>query len=226
MADPLRRRAVIELSPTTLGLLEDCPACFWRHYHGLRRPDGPMPTITTGLDRVIKAYCDQYRPALPPWFEGRIEGTLLTPRPGRLTWQDAGRVVVVGIPDDVLLRPDGTAVPLDHKTRGSPPKEVHPAHALQLSAYALLLDAVGHRVGDRGILCYYIPQPGALHHGIPFAVEVREVPLDPGRVRTLAREGAALLEAPCPSPGPACAYCAYLAKGQAVREKGEVRGEK
>ncbi len=76
--------AVVHFSPSTLTLFEERPTCFWRHFHGVKRPERPVATIVTGLDRVIKEYFDRYRDQgiLPPLVPGKL--------PGRLAPSDLG----------------------------------------------------------------------------------------------------------------------------------------
>ncbi len=204
--------AWIELSPHTLALLDECPACFWRHYHGLRRPERPVATITTGPDRVIKAYVDRYRPELPPLLAGKLPGRLVSRRPRRLVWEDPKeRLTIVGFPDDLLELDDGRVIPLDHKTRGQVPEEIHPAYQLQLDCYAFLLEGQGSPPVSFGFLVYYIPQPGPLHQGFPFAVEGRELTVSAPRARTLAAQGASLVrQSTPPTSSPACVFCRYV----------------
>ncbi len=78
--------AAVQLSPSTLTLFEECPACFWRHFHGLKRPERSVATIATGLDRAIKGYFDRYRVQgiLPPLVAGKLPGRLAPTGPRRL----------------------------------------------------------------------------------------------------------------------------------------------
>lgn len=210
--------AMVQLSPSTMTLFEDCPACFWRHFHGLKRPERPVATIASGLDRVIKAYFDRYRDqgVLPPLVAGKLPGRLASSGPRRLTWRDdANKLVVTGILDEVLELPEQRVAPLDHKTRGRATDEIHPAYQTQLDTYTLLLEAQGFRAAGVGFLAYYIPQPGVLHDGFPFTVDVKEVRTSPERAAELARRGAALVRQDTPPPPtPTCAFCRYLQEGQ------------
>lgn len=206
--------AVVQLSPSTLTLFEDCPTCFWRHFHGLKRPERPVATIASGLDRVIKEYFDRYRDqgVLPPLVAGKLPGRLAPAGPRRLTWRDeTNKLVITGILDEVLELPDQVMAPLDHKTRGRATDDIHPAYQTQLDAYTLLLQGQGLRTAGVGFLAYYIPQPGVLHDGFPFAVDVKEVRTSPERAAELAKRGAALIrQTAAPPPTPTCAFCRYL----------------
>src|SRR3989338_3146378 len=70
----------IKLSPTSLNFFLGCPLCFWLDKNKeIALGGGPMPTITNGLDRVIKEYMNRYRPhgKLPPFLEGKVPGKLI-----------------------------------------------------------------------------------------------------------------------------------------------------
>jgi hypothetical protein len=57
------------ISATSLGLLEDCPRCFWLQFNrGVKRPAGIFPSLPSGMDRILKAHFDRFRDAgtLPP----------------------------------------------------------------------------------------------------------------------------------------------------------------
>ena len=70
----------IYLSPHTLNIYRECPRCFYLHVHyNIQRPRGPMPSIASGLDSIIKKYFDFYRNLgqLPPFLENKIQGKLI-----------------------------------------------------------------------------------------------------------------------------------------------------
>lgn len=211
------RQSRLVLSPSTLTLLQECPACLWKHFRGIRRPDRPMPTITLALDRIAKAYVDSYRPQVPPLFAGRLPGELAPVRPAaRMTWTDpASDFTVTGALDDYVILPDGLAAPVDFKSRDRAPRVVHPTHQLQLDVYSLLLaEAYGLLVAGRGFLIYLLPTRGQLHRGLPLSVEVIELEASAERARALAREAAAIVrQTTCPQPAPGCAFCRFLQAG-------------
>lgn len=160
--------AWIELSPHTLALLDECPACFWRHYHGLRRPERPVATITTGPDRVIKAYVDRYRPELPPLLTGKLLGRLVAHRPRRLVWEDPKeRLTIVGFPDDLLELDDGRVIPLDHKTRGKCRRRSIPRISFSSTATPSSWRAKAARLFPSGSSSTTSPNPGPFTRGFP-----------------------------------------------------------
>src|SRR3989338_4065443 len=58
-----------KLSPSSLGLMKDCPRCFWLTQHGVwKRPVGIFPSLPAGMDRILKTHFDKFmnRGELPP----------------------------------------------------------------------------------------------------------------------------------------------------------------
>ncbi len=105
-------------------------------------------------------------------------------------------MALTGILNEVLELPAQLVAPLDQKTRGRATDAIHPAHQTQLDAYSLLLEGQGLRPAGVGFLAYYIPQPGILYDGFPFAVDVKEVRTSAERAAELAQRGAALRKSP------------------------------
>ncbi|MGB6836488.1 MAG: PD-(D/E)XK nuclease family protein [Dehalococcoidia bacterium] len=202
----------VKVSPTTLNLLRDCPRCFWFRMNGdLKRPTGPPPVIGQVLDRIIQAYWNSYReqgsfPPLIPSVEGRPVP------PGVREWSDPTTGLVLAGRLDACIEVDGPLyVPVDHKTRGSPPNGTHPAYQLQLDGYALLLEVNGRPSAGYGLLIYYMPRPGQLHEGLPIAVQIDTVQTDPERAQRWMRDAREVLDLPEPPPSsPACEYCAWV----------------
>src|SRR3989344_1594160 len=58
-----------KLSPSSLGLFEECPRCFWLDKHEKwSRPEGIMASLMSGMDKVLKHHFDRFRDKglLPP----------------------------------------------------------------------------------------------------------------------------------------------------------------
>lgn len=207
---PTAGQRAARVSPTALNLLRECERCFWLDHNGLARPRGPFPTITGGLDRVIKRYCAPYheRAVLPPLLE-ELEGALATVRVRPYVDLDTG-LTLMGRLDACLEVPGGLFAPLDHKTRGSEPNGVHDAYQLQLDAYTLLLAESGYAIAGYGVLAYYVPVDGHLHDGFPFRVYVQRVDTDPDEARKWLQRARAVLDLPDPPEAAAdCDYCRW-----------------
>ncbi len=201
----------VRVSQKTLNLLRECERCFWLHLHGVRRPEGPWPTLTRGLDTVISHYCAPYRDkqVLPPLLFHHLGGRLVTVRIGPCVDADTGLTLVDRL-DECLEVDEGLFAPLDHKTRGLALNGVQDAQRLQLDIYTLLLAENGYSVADYGVLVYYVPVDGKLHEGFPFQIYVRRIDTDAERARMWLRRARAVLELPGPpEASPHCAYCGH-----------------
>jgi CRISPR-associated exonuclease Cas4 len=85
-------------------------------------------------------------------------------RPGQLVALDDGRDrgatlrsprwKLVGRPDELRRRPDGTIVPVEWKSRRAPTGDVPASHRIQLYAYCLLVEESSGRPPPFGILRY------------------------------------------------------------------------
>lgn len=211
----------VKLSPARLNLLCDCERCFWvRMRRGEPRPSEAFPSIVSGVEREIRAAFDRYRgdDAHPPSLRGsRLEATLVDDREflsDCRTWQHEPTVVdpvsgahLRGAMDELLVRPDGAYVPLDYKTHGSPPEEVHPAYQRQLECYAYLLRENGHPTADFGLLLYLYPAGSG--EEIRLETELRWVPLLADRPQSLMQRATTVLSEPIPDYAADCEFCSW-----------------
>lgn len=204
----------IRLSPSRLNLFSDCPYCFWLSMvKGINQPRGPMPTILTGLDSVIKNYFQRYRERgeLPPIIRGKIAGKLIARPLSFIKFSDNSiNAIMSGKLDECVILEDGSYAPLDHKSRGSFASAVHPAFQMQMDSYTLLLERNNYPVSDKAYLVYYVPSDGELHSGFPFKVDVKEIKTNPSRALDLFRKAVEVARAPSPPPsGGECAFCKW-----------------
>lgn len=214
-----------ELSPSRLGLFDECPRCFWLSVRkGLRRPSGPFPSLPAGMDREIKAHFDRHRARsqLPPELDGRVDERLLADQSflqGVRDWRRAPRlvdeplgVVLQGAMDDLLQTTDGRLVVLDYKTRGYPPKGdgAPDYYRRQLNCYNLLLRETGHPTADHAYLLYY--HPDRVNGGdVTFHTDVVAVPVDVGAARTLLERAVVVLDSGVPEATDDCEFCEWAA---------------
>lgn len=205
----------ITLSPSTLNIFRDCPRCFWLHINrNIKRPRGAFPSIASGLDGVIKEYFDSYRKkaTLPPLLGNKVEGRLIPHLPNKLFFHDNSKnVLLMGMLDECLiLPPDNTYVPLDHKTRRSFPQETHPAYKLQMDVYTLLLEKNNYKTNGLAYLLYFVPGYGKLHEGIPFDVKLIEVKTSVDRALDIFHMAIESLKGPVPPASENCEYCNWF----------------
>ena len=205
---------LLTLSPSSLSLYVECPRCFWLKVNRkLDRPRGPVPTVMSGLDLVIKAYFHQFRAqgVLPPIIAGKVPGRLAPEVPTWLTLGDPStNTKLVGKLDDLLEPEPGVVAPLDHKTRGKIAEDVHRAYQLQMDVYDLLLEVSGKKTAHKAWLVYYIPE--VMEGGeCRFTVDVKEVATDPERGRMVflnAAKVARRREEPLHTTD--CEYCRWV----------------
>ena len=216
----------LQLSATTLGLYQECPRCFWLHMRaGVKRPARPFPSITRGIDRVVQAACDDYRPYFPPLLAAAIqENSLLDgfmeladPKIAFLRAYGDPAVALVGRLDDVVFLAGGHVAPLDHKSRGSRPATGYSAqyYQLQMDVYALLLQQNGYSVAPCAYLAYYYPvsepPPLLLNTGFPFGCAVEALPVSSVRAEATYHAACACLAGDCPvEPAQTCTYCEWI----------------
>lgn len=213
----------VKLSPSRLGLFEECSRCFWLNLRtGLRRPSGPFPSLPGGMDREIKAHFDRHRARgeLPPELNGRVDEQLhpdqtflerardwrLEPR----LHDDELDVVLRGGVDDLLETVDGRLVVLDYKTRGYPPKGdgAPDYYRRQLNCYTLLLGGTGTPTADHAYLLYYYPD--TVDGGdVTFHTDLVEVPVDVGAARALLERAVETLDGSMPEADDDCEFCEW-----------------
>lgn len=160
-------KPTFRLAPSSLTyLIEECPACFYRHSHGDRRPATPFPSVFSKMDRDQKA----------AWL-GRATSELSPALPGGTitsgTWVasaaiDLGDVLVVirGSTDSLLAFDDGSYGVVDFKTVIPTDTQVA-LYGRQLHAYALAMELPGKpweapkQVSQLGLLAF--PPEGMAH---------------------------------------------------------------
>ena len=172
-----------------------------------------MPSITNGIDRVIKEYMNRYRPKgkIPPFLEGKVPGRLIEFLPHTLKAEIDG-AAFSGRLDECLVLSSGEHAPLDHKTKGFAPKndDVHEAYQLQMDCYTLLLEKNDHKTNGTGYIVYYYPDFGELHNGIPFRVHVVKLKTNKNHALKVFKEAVSCLQGGEPKPDKECGMCEYV----------------
>lgn len=213
------------LSAHTLNIFIDCPKCFYLTVkEGFSRPRGPMPSIATGIDSLIKEYFEFYRKKqkLPPFLTGKVEGKLISNLKKTYYYdiEENPNYYLWGRLDEVIQNPDGLYVPLDHKTRASLPEGIpHPAYQFQLGIYSLLLkkENKGEEV-KFGYLVYYYPEKSMtdfdadeIKNIINFSFEVKKVELDIKQIKEVIKNAIDCLDRNIvPEKGENCEYCNWV----------------
>ncbi len=207
--------SLVQLSPTKLNLLQECPRCFWLDVvKKIRRPQGPMSSIPIKMDSIIKKYFDKYRERneLPPIIKENVSGRLPKNMPKTLYHRENSSINLMGRPDEYLEVDGKFIVPFDHKTKSKPPENVHPAYQLQLDIYSYLLKKNGYNTTNLGYLAFYYPCDCDLHDGLDIHCKVLKVPTDFTHVQRLIKKAEDILNGKIPEKGTGCPFCEWLDK--------------
>ena len=145
-------------------------------------------------------------------LEGKIPGKLMRnfPKNGWLEFMDKEQDAKLGgYLDECLDLGDNFYAPLDHKTRGSQPKETHKAHQFQMDAYTFLLEQNNLPTQKIAYLAYYIPKAVASQKTIEFEVFVSKVNTDPERAKKIFYAAVSALREPIPLADKDCEFCKW-----------------
>ena len=211
---------VFKLSPSSIGLMQECARCFWLEKHGVwKRPEGITASLMNGMDKILKVHFDKFRDSgkLPPelCYHEQCENLKLFGdqellRKWRnnlqgIRWTDSDGNVLFGAVDNILMREDKLIV-LDFKTRGFALKEDTSAHYQhQLDIYNLLLRKNGYKTEDYGFLLFYIPEKVLETGEFVFESKLVKMEANPAHAEKLFREAIGLLNGECPKKG--CDWC-------------------
>ena len=116
-----------------------------------------------------------------------------------------------GALDDCLMEGE-YYIPLDYKTRGSPPNEgdSEKYYQTQLEAYSLLLAENGYKPKDYAYLVYYYPKEVRSDGVVIFNIKPVKVEIDINRARSLFEDAVALLKGPMPGHHSECEHCSWI----------------
>jgi len=210
---------IIYLSPATINLYRECPRCFYLHMkYDIKRPRGPMPSIATGLDSILKRYFEYYRSIkeLPPELKKEMDGHLIEKLKPTYYRDIKPGYCLLGKLDDCLVTERQTYIPLDHKTRASAAEDIHPAYQLQMELYCVLLEGNGLKTEDRAYLLYYYPLNVSPEEGtasIVFGMDIKRVDVDMKHAEGVIEDAIKCLEQEnLPEPSPECEYCKWTEK--------------
>ena len=217
-----------KLSPSSLGLMKDCPRCFWLEQNERwKRPSGIFPSLPSGMDRVLKKHFDNFRDkeGLPPELADNPEFSGM-----KLFGKDAGEKellekwrnnrkgmqikdeegnILMGALDNLLVKGKKLVV-LDYKTRGYALKEdTHKHYQDQLDIYNYLLRELGFETEDYGFLIFYIPKEVLETGEVIFETTIVKMNTNSERAKEIFMGAINLLKGPCPKghKEDACGWC-------------------
>lgn len=203
------------------------------------RPQGPFPSLPSGMDNLIKKYFDYYRlrEKLPPELEGKVGSAQLFPdvemldrwrswRTG-LVYQDEATGTILSGALDELMVDNGSYIVTDYKTRGYDIKKGgEHYYQNQLNMYALLLEKNNMPPTDYAWLVYWIPRDIILAKNnssqdlfssaeevgearVKFSVELKKVKISTEKAMEVFQSAIKLIEGPMPASHTQCAFCSW-----------------
>jgi PD-(D/E)XK nuclease superfamily protein len=212
----------IGLSPSKLGVLRECPRCFWDANNlKVPQPRGIFPSLPGGVDRVMKAYSDTFRgsmiPELSAVLQGKFWGTVQQIEKFR-NWKSGlkaevrvGDTVVnlIGALDDLVVHENQTHSPFDWKTKGDIPRDDGSQYyQSQLDLYSLMLRENGMPPSGKAYLCYWYPVQ-SIGGSMTFKHMLYELTASPERAIELLTKAVGILAGGQPTSNPGCEYCRF-----------------
>lgn len=210
-----------KFTPSQIGLLKDCPKCFWlMHNKKIRRPDGIFPSLPSGMDRTLKRHFDEYmkKDELPPEIK-QIKGVKLFSDLTKLdVWRnnfqglkyDTDKFLLKGAVDAILVKTDNNKlIVLDYKTRGYPLKEdTHKHYIDQQALYNYLLRKNGYETEDYSYLLFYHPDK-VVENVFIFHTDLVKIDTNMKIVEDILKKALDILEGDMPEASIECKYCKY-----------------
>ena len=210
-----------KLSPSSLGLMKDCPRCFWLTQHGVwKRPVGIFPSLPAGMDRILKTHFDKFmnKGEMPPEIKeyGISNGYKLFDDKKQLDiWRSMHKgiqyrdktsgILLMGAIDNMMQKGKKLVV-LDYKTRGYPLKEdTHEHYQEQMDIYNFLLRKNGYETEDYSYLLFYYPKEVTDNGEIIFDTKLIKMPTSAKRGEEIFNRAIKMLNSECPNQG--CQWC-------------------
>lgn len=198
----------INLSPNSLNLYLECPACFYLDKKlGIRRPPPYPYALNSAVDALLKEEFDAYRKrreSHPLIEENKIDAHLFGNQKLLDQWRDNFqglryydaelKATLFGAVDDVLEFRDGSLAVLDYKSTGSKVANVYDRFQLQLDAYTFLLEKNGYKTKRKGYLAFYIvDKENGFVDRLPFRKKVIEIDTNPSDIYEIFKDAVILL---------------------------------
>lgn len=151
---------------------------------GFASPFNIFPGIFSTFDCMQKVFIREHlaeHNKLPEWFKEFGCSCALAETPSTLKFRGpATDILLVGIPDEVLVKKDKSLLLLDYKTAKHTKNQdsLFPIYEGQLNAYAWLLENLDHGKVSRSGLVYFEPtetRAGAEHECFEVAFKATEV---------------------------------------------------
>lgn len=212
-----------KISPSSLGLLEECPRCFWLYVvKNIRRPGNFFSTLPNGIDLILKKRFDFFREKneLPPELkQHNPDLKLFSDKESLNIWRnnfkgisyidDKSKIIVYGAIDDILQ--DGNKlIVLDFKTRGFDVKEYTAKfYQNKINIYNFLLRKNNLITENYSYLLFYIPEKIDYNGEFIFKTNLVKVNVDINQAEHIFEKGINVLSNDIPKPNQNCRFCCW-----------------
>lgn len=184
----------IKLSPNSLNLFLECPACFWLEKNcNIKRPQIYPYDLNSSFDTLLKEEFDTYRKqkAQPPLLlENKIKAKLFENQKLLNQWRNnlVGlryfdedlKATLFGVIDDIIEYDDKSLAPLDYKSTSKPIAKVFDTFQLQMDVYTYLLEKNGFNVNSTAYLAFYtVNKDKGFLDRLPFKKEIYKIKTSP-----------------------------------------------
>lgn len=229
-----KEKELWEFSPSSINAFSEC-GCTWLDYHYGGPPNGPMPVINSALHVVLTARYDKYRKhnKFPPEVDELKKMSIkpFTNLELLISWRKSSKVLrftnkkdgylLKGKLDELALENDGKIIPVDFKTTGYRPKESKEGYYReQLESYAFLLEKLGYKVSNRGLLLhYFLKNVSSPAIPIQFDAHIDPVKLDTKKIQSKLRDMVKFLDKPYPGFDKECEWCSHYKERQLLIRK-------
>ena len=226
------------LSPSKIGVLKDCPKCFYNaNVLKVDRPRGIFPSLPGGVDLVMKTCFDAFRPVLPAHLVKQLPGRTLWGNKDQINklrnWRSGlktelkiqGKTVsLIGALDDLIVEADGTFSPFDVKTKGKQPEtDGAEYYQHQMDLYSLMLFENKMQPSGNAYLDYWFPTTFTDIGDMGWGDRLFTLDTSCQRGRAWLENAVTIMTAgSAPASSSKCEYCAYLT---AYTNKGGVNGK-
>ncbi|MFH1451140.1 MAG: PD-(D/E)XK nuclease family protein [bacterium] len=199
---------IIQLSPNSLNLFLECPACFWlEKKQGIKRPQPYPYALNTAMDFLLKEEFDRYRSknqSHPLLSANNISAHLFSNQNLLNQWRNNLTGIryydpnldatLFGAVDDVLEFADGKLAPLGYKSTESKVANVYDHFQIQMDIYTYLLEKNGFSTSQKGYLAFYIvDKESGFNDRLPFYKELHEIDTDPSYAQDIFADAVNIL---------------------------------
>lgn len=206
----------------------ECPRCFWlQMVKGISRPNGPFPSLPSGMDKILKVHFDKFmeKGELPPELkkEDCINGcSLFSDKEKLKVWRSNFKgieyvepksgIMLHGAIDNLLVKGKKLIV-LDYKTRGFPLKEdTHTHYQTQMDLYNFLLRKNGFDTEEYTYLLFYHPNKVMDDGEVLFNTDLVKIKTSAENGEKVLLQAIKVIKGEVPESSDKCEFCKWVNK--------------